>query len=94
MFCGIRNLRRNRDRSTKRFIIFIFVIVSISLLIIPESITNNIKVTVASPLAPIQKIVSHTSNFFKNGFKKLGSLSKAADEKMIWKKKSSSLRIR
>ena len=81
MFCGIRNLRRNRDRSTKRFIIFIFVIVSISLLIIPESITNNIKVTVASPLAPIQKIVSHTSNFFKNGFKNLGSLSKAADEK-------------
>jgi len=74
-------LRRNRDRSTKRFIIFIFVIISISLLIIPESITNNIKVTVASPLAPVQKIISHTSNFFKNGFKKLATSAKAADEK-------------
>jgi rod shape-determining protein MreC len=81
MFCGIRNLRRNRDRSTKRFIIFVFVIVSISLLFIPESITNNIKVTVASPLAPVQKLISHTSNFFKNGFKKLAALSTAVDEK-------------
>lgn len=74
-------MRRNRDRSTKRFIIFVFVIISISLLFIPESITNNIKVTVASPLAPVQKIISHTSNFFKNGFKKLAALSKAVDEK-------------
>ncbi len=74
-------MRRNRDRSTKRFIIFVFVIVSISLLFIPESITNNIKVTVASPLAPVQNIISHTSNFFKNGFKKLASLSTAVDEK-------------
>ena len=81
MFCGIRNLRLNRGRLTKRFIIFIFVIISISLLIIPESITNNIKVTVASPLAPVQKIISQTSNFFKNGFKKLTALSKAVDEK-------------
>jgi rod shape-determining protein MreC len=80
MFYGIRNLRRNRDRSTKRFIIFVFVIISISLLFIPESITNNIKVTVASPLAPVQKIISHTSNFFNNGFKKLTELSKAVDE--------------
>jgi rod shape-determining protein MreC len=81
MFCGIRNLRLNRGRSTKRLIIFIFVIISISLLFIPESITNNIKVTVASPLAPVQKIISHTSNFFKNEFKKLAALSKLVDEK-------------
>ena len=74
-------MRLNRGRSTKRFIIFIFVIISISLLIIPESITNNIKVTVASPLAPVQKIISHTSNFFKNEFKKLAALSKVVDEK-------------
>ncbi len=74
-------MRRNRDRSTKRFIIYIFVLISISLLIIPESITNNIKVTVASPLAPVQKIISQTSNFFKNGFKKLAALAKEADEK-------------
>jgi rod shape-determining protein MreC len=81
MFCGIRNLRGNRGRSTKRFIIYIFVIISISLLIIPESITNNIKVTVASPLAPVQKIISQTSNFFKNEFKKLAALAKEVDEK-------------
>ena len=81
MFCGIRNLRRNRGRSTKRFIIYIFVIISISLLIIPESITNNIKVTVASPLAPVQKIISQTSDFFKNGFKKLAALATEVDEK-------------
>ncbi len=81
MFCGIRNLRRNRDRSTKRFIIFVFVIISISLLIIPESVTNNIKVTVASPLAPVQKIISQTSNFFKNGFKKLAVSAKAVEER-------------
>ncbi|MGR3174996.1 MAG: rod shape-determining protein MreC [Candidatus Scalindua sp.] len=74
-------MRRNRDRSTKRFIIFIFVIISISLLIIPESITNNIKVTVASPLAPVQKIISQTSNFFKNGFKKLAVSAKAVEER-------------
>ncbi len=74
-------MRLNRGRSTKRFIIFIFVIISISLLIIPESITNNIKVTFASPLAPVQKIISQTSNFLKNGFKKLSALAKAVDEK-------------
>ncbi len=79
-------MRLNRGRFTKRFIIYIFVIISISLLIIPESITNNIKVTVASPLAPVQKIISHTSNFFKNEFKKLAALSKAVDEKEDLKK--------
>ena len=74
-------MRRNRDRSTKRFIIYVFVIISISLLFIPESITNNIKVTVASPLAPVQKIIFQTSNFFKNGFEKLVALAKVVDEK-------------
>ena len=62
-------------RSVKSSIIYILVIISISLLTIPESITNNIKVTVASPLAPVQKIISQTSDLFKNGFKKLASIA-------------------
>jgi len=49
--------------------------VSISFLTIPASITNNIKVTVASPLAPVQKIISQTSDFFKTRFKKLVSVT-------------------
>jgi len=32
-------------------------------------------VTVASPLAPVQKIISLTSDLFKNGFKKLASIA-------------------
>ncbi len=62
-------------RSVKSSIIYILVIISISLLTIPASITNDIKVTVASPLAPVQKIISQTSDFFKNGFKKLASIA-------------------
>ena len=62
-------------RSIKSSIIYILVIVSISLLTIPASITNNIKVTVASPLAPVQKIISQTSDFFKSRFKKLVSVT-------------------
>ena len=75
MFCGIRNLKPDFGRSVKSSIIYILVIISISLLTIPESITNNIKVTVASPLAPVQKIISQTSDLFKNGFKKLASIA-------------------
>ena len=62
-------------RSIKSSIIYILVIISISLLTIPASITNNIKVTVASPLAPVQKIISQTSDFFKTRFKKLVSVT-------------------
>ncbi len=62
-------------RSIKSSIIYILVIISISLLTIPESITNNIKVTVASPLAPVQKIMSHTSHFFKSRFQWLASIA-------------------
>ncbi len=75
MFCGIRNLNPDFGRSVKSSIIYILVIISISLLTIPASITNDIKVTVASPLAPVQKIISQTSDFFKNGFKKLVSIA-------------------
>ncbi len=58
-------------RLVKNSIIYILVTISISLLTIPASITNNIKVTIASPLAPVQKIISQTSDFFKHRFKKL-----------------------
>jgi rod shape-determining protein MreC len=75
MFCGIGNLNPDFGRSVKSSIIYILVIISISLLTIPASITNDIKVTVASPLAPVQKIISQTSDFFKNGFKKLASIA-------------------
>ncbi|MHC4140127.1 MAG: rod shape-determining protein MreC [Planctomycetota bacterium] len=62
-------------RTVKSSIIYILVIISISLLTIPANITNNIKVTVASPLAPVQKIISQTSDFVKNRFKKLASIA-------------------
>ncbi|KHE90585.1 MAG: rod shape-determining protein MreC [Candidatus Scalindua rubra] len=62
-------------RSIKSSIIYILVIISISLLTIPASITNNIKVTIASPLAPVQKIISQTSDLFKNSLKKLASIA-------------------
>ena len=67
-------------RSIKSSIIYILVIISISLLTIPASITNNIKVTVASPLAPVQKIITQTSDFFRNGFKKLASATSNAQK--------------
>ena len=68
-------------RSVKGSVIYFLVIVSISLLTIPDNITSNIKVTIASPLTPVQKIISKTSNFFKNGFKKLATISENADKK-------------
>ena len=67
-------------RTVKSSIIYILVIVSISFLTIPASITNNIKVTVASPLAPVQKIISQTSDFVKNRFKKLASIASNAEK--------------
>jgi rod shape-determining protein MreC len=81
MFYGIGNLNPDSGRSIKGSIIYILVIVSISFLTIPASITNNIKVTVASPLAPVQKIITQTSDFFRNGFKKLASATSNAQKK-------------
>jgi cell shape-determining protein MreC len=80
MFYGIGNLNPDFGRSIKSSIIYILVIISISSLTIPASITNNIKVTVASPLAPVQKIISQTSGFFKNRFKKLVSITSNAQK--------------
>ncbi|GAX61316.1 cell shape determining protein [Candidatus Scalindua japonica] len=67
-------------KSVKSSIIYFLVIISISLLTIPENITNNIKVTVASPLAPVQKIISQTSGFFKNKLKKLALVASNAEK--------------
>jgi len=75
MFYGTGNMNPDFGRSVKSSIIYILVIISISLLTIPASVTNNIKVAVASPLAPVQKIISKTSDFFKNRFKKLASVA-------------------
>ena len=80
MFYGTGNLNPDSGRSIKGSIIYILVIVSISFLTIPASITNNIKVTVASPLAPVQKIITQTSDFFRNGFKKLASATSNAQK--------------
>jgi rod shape-determining protein MreC len=80
MFYGIGNLNPDSGSSIKGSIIYILVIVSISFLTIPTSITNNIKVTVASPLAPVQKIITQTSGLFKNGFKKLASATSNAQK--------------
>jgi cell shape-determining protein MreC len=80
MFYGTGNLNPDFGRSIKSSIIYILVIISISFLTIPASITNNIKVTVASPLAPVQKIISQTSDFLKNSFNKLVSVTSNAQK--------------
>jgi len=73
-------LNPDLGKSVKSSIIYVLVIISISLLTIPASITNNIKVTLASPLAPVQKIISLTSDFFTNRFKKLASIASNAEK--------------
>ena len=71
---------RNFSRFFKRFSIYILIAVSVSLLAIPENISNHIKLTVASPLAPVQKITSKTVNYFRNGFRKMVLMIKAVDK--------------
>ncbi len=79
-------------KSIKSSIIYILVIISISFLTIPASITNNIKVTVASPLAPVQNIISKTSGFFKSQFKKLASVTSNAQKNEEMEKEVFSLK--
>lgn len=67
----------NSGRFPKSFAIYIFIVISIILLIIPENISNHVKVTIASPLAPLQKIIFQTGNFFK----KIAFIMKSADER-------------
>ena len=71
----------NSGRLPKKFIIYILIAISILLIAIPENITNHIKITAASPLAPVQKVFFQTVNFCKNGFKKMASVMECADEK-------------
>ncbi|ODS33952.1 MAG: cell shape determining protein MreC [Candidatus Scalindua rubra] len=68
-------------RFPKGFLLYILIVISISLLVIPGSVSNQIKVTVASPLAPVQKIIFQTLNFFQNRLKKIASISEHVDEK-------------
>lgn len=74
-------MRRNFSRFFKRFAIYILIAVSVSLLAIPENISNHIKLTVTSPLAPVQKITSKTVNYFRNRIRKIALMIKAADNK-------------
>jgi len=73
-------LNPNFDRLPKRFSIYVFILISVLILIIPVNISNHIKITVASPLAPFQKAISYTGNFFKNGYRKIASALESADE--------------
>ncbi len=70
----------NLKRLPKGFTIYIFIIISFLLLFIPEDISNHIKLAITSPLAPVQKIISLTGNFFKNGVKKVVLIIESADE--------------
>jgi rod shape-determining protein MreC len=50
------------------------------LISLPENISHSIQLTIASPLAPVQKTISGTGNFFSNGIKKILSIFGSADE--------------
>ncbi len=70
----------------KKFSFYIPIVISVSLLGIPESISNHIKITVASPLAPIQDIASKPVNYFKNVIEKIALMIESADRTEILEK--------
>lgn len=80
MFCGTGNLNPNFGKPSKGLLIYVFVVITVALLIIPDNITNHIKITAASPLAPFQKMVSYTGNFFKSGFRTIAVMMESANE--------------
>ncbi len=86
MSCGIRNLRLNSKGFFKKFSFYIPIVISISLLGIPESISNHIKITVASPLAPVQDIASKPVNYFRNVIEKIALMIESADRTEILEK--------
>ncbi len=86
MSCGIRNLRPNSKGFFKKFSFYIPIAVSVSLLGIPESISNHIKITVASPLAPVQNIASKPVNYFRNVIEKIALMIESADRTEILEK--------
>jgi len=74
-------LRPNSKGFFKKFSFYIPIAVSVSLLGIPESISNHIKITVASPLAPVQNIASKPVNYFRNVIEKIALMIESADKK-------------
>ncbi len=70
----------------KKFSFYIPIVISISLLGIPESISNHIKITVASPLAPVQDIASKPVNYFRNVIEKIALMIESADRTEILEK--------
>jgi len=80
-------LSPNLQKIPNRFSICLFIILSFLLLFIPEDLSNNIKLTTASPLAPVQKTITRTGNFFSNGVQKVLSIfGSAAENKMLKEK--------
>lgn len=86
MSCGIRKLTPNSKGFFKKFSFYIPIVISISLLGIPESISNHIKITVASPLAPVQDIASKPVNYFRNVIEKIALMIESADRTEILEK--------
>ncbi len=86
MSCGIGNLTPNSKGFFKKFSFYIPIVISISLLGIPESISNHIKITVASPLAPVQNIASKPVNYFRNVIEKIALMIESADRTEILEK--------
>ena len=74
-------MRPNSKGFFKKFSFYIPIAVSVSLLGIPESISNHIKITVASPLAPVQNIASKPVNYFRNVIEKIALMIESADKK-------------
>ena len=70
----------------KKFSFYIPISVAVSLLGIPESISNHIKITVASPLAPVQNIASKPVNYFRNVIEKIALMIESADRTEILEK--------
>ena len=72
-------MRLNSKGFFKKFSFYIPIIISVSLLGIPESISNHIKITVTSPLAPVQNIASKPVNYFRNWIEKIALMIETAD---------------
>lgn len=80
MSYGIRNLNPNSRRFPKKFSSYILIAIAVSLLAIPDNISNHIKVTIASPLTPVQNLISKPVNYFRNEFRKIALMAEAADK--------------
>ncbi len=86
-FCGIRNLSPNLQKMHNSFSIYLFIVISLLLFAIPDNLSQSIKLTIASPLAPIQKMISRTENFSSNGIKRVLSLFSSSDEHNLLQEK-------